>query len=162
MSEVYVWYTTATGLEKSLKTESEETSINLDLRDIVSIDLQPLIWCSKLEELSLRNNQLSQLNLSSLSKCTELRALRLNNNLLENLDLSSLEGCSKLQEVTLNNNRIRRLDISPLFHCNNLIELKLDEQTSLLADLTLKSGGSWPEVLIERFHRILWKVPEEA
>lgn len=160
MSEVYVWYTTATGLEKSLKTDSEETSINLDLRDIVSIDLQPLIWCSKLEEISLRNNQLAEINLASLSKCTKLRALRLNNNLLQSVDLSPLEGCAMLQELTLNHNQIRRLDISPLFHCNNLIEMKLDERTSLLADLTLKSSGSWPEILVEKFHRILWKVPE--
>ncbi|NHI83954.1 MAG: hypothetical protein EAX81_06605 [Candidatus Thorarchaeota archaeon] len=162
MSDVYVWYTTATGLEKSLKTNPEETSINLDLHDIMSIDLQPVIWCSKLEELSLRSNQLKEIDLSSLSKCKELKALRLNNNLLQSLNLAPLESCAKLQEITLNHNQIRHLDISPLFHCNNLVEMKLDERTSLLADLTLKSVGSWPDVLVERFHRILWKIPEET
>jgi len=162
MPEIHILYRTATGLEKKLKVNADETSINLDLRDIASVDLSPLAWCSKLEDLSLRNNQITEIDLSSLSKCSNLQALRLNNNLLEKLDLTPLEDCSNLVELAINGNKIPRIDISPLFHCPKLTDLKLDETTSLLADLTLKSGGSWPKVLVERFHRILWKVPEDS
>ena len=162
MPEIYILYKTATGLEKRLKVNPEETCINLDLRDVASVDLLPLAWCSKLEDLNIRNNQLTEIDLSPLEKCSNLRALRLNSNHLENVNLTPLENCSNLVELALHKNRIKRLDISPLFHCHNLADLNLDDTTSLLADLTLKSVGSWPEVLIERFHRILWKVPEEA
>jgi Leucine-rich repeat (LRR) protein len=162
MPEIFIPYTTATGLEKRLKVNPEEICINLDLRDIATIDLLPLAWCSKLEDLNIRNNQLTEIDLSPLEKCSKLRVLRLNNNLLQTVDLAPLENCSNLIELALNANKIRRLDISPLFHCHNLVDLNLDDTTSLLADLTLKSVGSWPDVLVERFHRILWKVPEEA
>jgi hypothetical protein len=59
--------------------------------------------------------------------------------------------------VSLLENRLKRIDLSPLFHCPNLKELKIDDDVGLTADLLLRSVGSWPEVLIERYHRILWK-----
>ncbi len=162
MAEIYIPYKTATGLEKHLKVDPEETHINLDLRDVALVDLLPLAWCSKLEELNIRNNQLIEIDLSPLEKCSSLRALRLNNNLLENIDLTPLDNCSNLIELALHRKKITRLDISPLVQCHNLADLTLDDTTSLLADLTLKSVGSWPEVLVERFHRILWKLPEDV
>ncbi|MHA2380576.1 MAG: leucine-rich repeat domain-containing protein [Candidatus Thorarchaeota archaeon] len=160
MVEIYVWYVTSTGLEYSLEVKASETCINLDLRDIASVDLLPLIWCTNLQELSIRNNSLVSVDLSPLSKCPELQSIRLGNNKLGEIDLTPLEDCPNLVELSLLGNRLRRVDISPLFHCPNLTELKIDDSTTLIADLTLKSVGSWPEVLVERFHRILWKIPE--
>ena len=160
MVQVFISYVTGTGLEKSLEVEASDTYVNLDLRDIASIDLLPLIWCTNLQDLSIRNNKLTYVDLSPLSKCTELQSLRLGNNELGEVDLTPLENCSKLAELALQGNRLKRVDISPLFHCPHLTELRLDDSTTLTADLTLKSVGSWPEVLVERFHRILWKVPE--
>ena len=160
MVQVFIWYVTSTGLEKSLEVEASETCVNLDLRDMASVDLLPLIWCANLQDLSIRNNKLTSVDLSPLGKCSELQSLRLGSNELVEIDLTPLEDCSKLAELSLQGNRLKRVDISPLFHCPQLKELKLDDSTTLTADLTLKSVGSWPEVLVERFHRILWKVPE--
>ncbi|UCH03583.1 MAG: hypothetical protein JSW05_08250 [Candidatus Thorarchaeota archaeon] len=160
MVQVFIRYVTSTGLEKSLGVEATETCVNLDLRDIASVDLLPLIWCGNLQDLSIRYNKLTSVDLSPLSKCSELQSLRLGNNELGEVDLTPLEHCPKLAELSLQSNRLKRVDISPLFHCPHLTELKLDDSTTLTADLTLKSVGSWPEVLVERFHRILWKVPE--
>ncbi|MFQ5831597.1 MAG: leucine-rich repeat domain-containing protein [Candidatus Thorarchaeota archaeon] len=160
MAEIHIRYVTSTGLEKSLEIRASETYVNLDLRDIASIDLLPLIWCTGLEELSIRNNKISSVDLSPLSKCKKLQSLRLSNNQLEEIDLTPLGSCPELAELALQGNRFRRVDISALFHCQDLTDLKLDDSVTLLADLTLKSVGSWPEVLVERFHRILWKVPE--
>ncbi|MHA2385540.1 MAG: leucine-rich repeat domain-containing protein, partial [Candidatus Thorarchaeota archaeon] len=115
-----------------------------------------------LEDLTIRNNKLKEIDLSPLSKCPTLQALRLNNNLLEKLDLSPLAECSMLEELSIQGNRLKRIDISPLFECHALKELKHDTSITLLADLTLKSVGSWPNVLMDRFHRILWKVPTET
>ncbi|MHA2066396.1 MAG: leucine-rich repeat domain-containing protein, partial [Candidatus Thorarchaeota archaeon] len=124
MVEIYVWYTTSTGQEKSCGVESTESCITLDLLDMVSVDLLPLVWCSKLEDLSLRNNKLVEIDLSPLSKCQNLQGLRINNNQLEKLDLSPLADCPQLEELAFQNNRIKRVDISPLFHCQALKELK--------------------------------------
>ena len=162
MAEIYVWYVNSTGQEKSIGVETSEKCVNLDLRDMISVDILPLIWCQNLEDLTIRNNKLTEIDLSPLSRCPNLQALRLNNNLLEKLNLSPLAECSNLEELAIHENRLKRVDISPLFECHELKELRHDTSVTLLADLTLKSVGSWPEVLMERFHRILWKMPQSA
>jgi Leucine-rich repeat (LRR) protein len=129
---------------------------------MITVDLLPLIWCQNLEDLSLRDNKLTEIDLSPLSKCPNLQGLRLNNNLLRTLDLSPLAECPMLEELVIQENRLKRIDVSPLFHCQALKELRHDTSVTILADLTLKSVGSWPEVLMERFHRILWKVPQSS
>lgn len=160
MTEVFIRYTTTAGIERCNRYDAGETTINLDLKDIVSIDLLPLIWCQKLEYINLRHNQLSQVDLSPISKCKNLRGLRLSNNCLEELDLSPLGECEKLKELLLRNNPLTRVDLSPLFHCPELVELEIDDSVSLTADMLLRSFGSWPEVLLNRYHRILWKASE--
>ncbi|MFX0107795.1 MAG: leucine-rich repeat domain-containing protein [Candidatus Hodarchaeota archaeon] len=160
MTKVYVWYVTSTKLEKHIAVDTKSTCINLDLQDMAYVDLLPLIWCTHLEDLNLRDNKLQSIDLTPLSNCVNLQSLRLGNNQLESINLTPLGECSKLEELALKGNKLKRIDISPLFHCPNLTELKIDETVTLVADLTLKSVGSWPEVLVERFHRILWKVPE--
>ena len=157
-SDIFIHYLTTTGLEKSVKLRSDETVINLDLRDMVSVDLLPLIWCENLEALHLRNNVLTEIDLTPLEKCGKnLRVLNLSHNRIQQIDMEPLSSCPNLLEVKLNNNRLKRIDLSPLFQCANLTELGLDEEVSLTADLLLRSVGSWPEVLVERYHRILWK-----
>ena len=158
VSEIFIRYLTTTGLEKIARFRTDESAINLDLRDIASIDLLPLIWCENLESLCIRNNSLIEIDLSPLEKCGKnLRAIRLSHNRLQEIDLNPLSFCPKLQEVLLDENRLKRVDLSPLFQCANLKQLNLDKEVSLTADLLLRSVGSWPEVLIERYHRILWK-----
>lgn len=157
-SEIFIHYLTTTGLEKSVKFSSDETVINLDLRDMVSVDLLPLIWCENLEALNMRHNVLTEIDLSPLEKCGKnLKVINLSHNRIQNLDLEPLSSCPNLLEIKLNENRLKRIDLSPLFQCANLAELGIDEEVSLTADLLLRSVGSWPEVLVERYHRILWK-----
>ncbi len=158
VSEIFIRYLTTTGLEKTARFRTNDSAINLDLRNIASVDLLPIIWCENLESLCIRNNSLTEIDLSPLEKCGKtLKAIRLNNNRLQEIDLNPLSACQKLQEVLLDNNRLKRIDLSPLFQCANLKELNLDKDVSLTADLLLRSVGSWPEVLIERYHKILWK-----
>jgi Leucine-rich repeat (LRR) protein len=158
VSEIFIHYLTTTGLEKSVKFRTDETVINLDLRDISSVDLLPLIWCENLESICIRNNSLTEIDLSPLEKCGKnLKVISLNHNRIQEIDLEPLGSCPNLLEVALDDNRIKRVDLSPLFECANLTELSLDKEVSLTADLLLRSVGSWPEVLVERYHRILWK-----
>lgn len=158
VSEIFIHYLTTTGLERSVKFRSDETVINLDLRDMTTVDLLPLIWCENLESLCLRNNSLTEVDLSPLEKCGKnLKVVNLSHNRLHEIDLDPLSSCPQLIEVTLEDNQIRRVDLSPLFQCANLKELNLDKDVSLTADLLLRSVGSWPEVLVEQYHRILWK-----
>lgn len=157
-SEIFLRYVTTNGLEKTARFNSDETGINLDLRNIAQVDLLPLVWCENIETLCLRNNSLSEIDLSPLEKSGKnLKAVRLSHNRLQEINLEPLSFCPNLEEVSLLENRLKRIDLSPLFHCPNLKELKIDDEVGLTADLLLRSVGSWPEVLIERYHRILWK-----
>jgi len=158
VSEIFIRYMTTTGLEKTARFSTDETTINLDLRDIASIDLLPLVWCENLESICLRNNSLTEIDLSPLEKSGKnLRAVRLSHNRIQEIDFSPLSACPDLLEISLDDNRLKRVDLSPLFQCANLTELGLDKEVSLTANLLLRSVGSWPEVLVERYHRILWK-----
>lgn len=163
VSKIFIRYVTTNGLEKTACFNSDETGINLDLRNIAQVDLLPLIWCENIETLCLRNNNLSEIDLSPLEKSGKnLKAVRLSHNRLQEIDLEPLSACPNLEEVSLLENRLKRVDLSPLFHCPNLKELKIDDDVGLTADLLLRSVGSWPEVLIERYHRILWKADPTA
>jgi Leucine-rich repeat (LRR) protein len=158
VSEIFIRYETTTGLEKTARFSTDETTISLDLRDMVSVDLLPIIWCESLEYLCLRNNSLIEIDLTPLEKCGKnLRSIRLNNNRIQELDLDPLGSCPNLEELNLENNRLKRVDLSPLFQCANLKELVMDREVGLTADLLLRSVGSWPEVLVNLYHRILWK-----
>lgn len=157
-SEIHIRYVTTSGLEKSVRYDTDETRINLDVRDIAEIDLLPLIWCENLESISIRSNSLTEIDLTPLEKVGKnLKAVRLSHNRIQEIDLNPLSFCPNLEEFAILENRLKRIDLSPLFHCPNLKELKIDDDVSLTADLLLKSVGSWPEVLIENYHRILWK-----
>ena len=162
MEEIYIRYITSTGLERTAGFRTDVEEINLDLRDIESVDLQPLIWCVKLKSLNIRNNRLTTIDLTPLVRSVNLEALRLNNNRLSEINLAPLSDCPHLQDVDIRGNKIKSLDLSPLFHCTELIDLKLDDEVSLTADLLLRSIGSWPDVLVNKFHKILWKVSEES
>ncbi len=157
MDEIIVRYTTTTGVEKAERISVTESRINLDLRETKTVDLLPLIWCTELEELSLRYNKLETIDLSPLSRCPKFRALWLNNNELRELDLTPLAECQQLEEIHLCNNAIKRLDISPLFQCASLQELDIDPDVTLFAEVFLRSVGSWPDVLVERWHQIIWR-----
>ena len=156
MDEIIVRYVTTAGLEREERIRAEETGINLDLRDIVSIDLLPLIWCSRLESLTLRYNKLTEVDLSPLSKCHRLRSLSLSHNLLKDIDLNPVGECPDLEDLNLEHNDLKRVNLSPLFQCTKLLELRLDPTAVITADIYLRSVGSWPEVLLDRYHRILW------
>lgn len=160
MEEVIIRYTTTTELEKKKIVKADETSLNIDLKDIVSIDLLPLIWCKKLQIINLRHNKIESIDLTPLRKCVNLEGIRLNDNELIEIDLSPLSDCPHLREVDIRNNPIRSVDISPLFHCSELQDLKVEEDATLMADLLLRSIGSWPDVLVDKFHKILWKSSE--
>ncbi len=160
MDEVIIRYQTTTEVEKTRVVRVDETGLNLDLRDIVEIDLLPLIWCTKLEKITLQHNHLKTIDLTPLGKCINLEILRLGDNHLVSVNLEPLSDCAFLREIDLSNNALRTIDLSPLFHCSELSEVKFDDSSVLTADLLLRSIGSWPDVLVDKFHRILWKSSE--
>ena len=162
MDEVIIQYMTTTGLHKHESFEVNSKDIFLDLRDIAVIDLTPLIWCVKLEELNLRNNKIQSVDLSPLRKCLGLQALRLDRNLLFELDLSPLNHCIDLEEIYLTHNLFKQVDLSPLFFCPRLKVLELETSVVLSADIQLRSNGTWPKVLLDKFHRIQWQVDDAA
>jgi len=163
VSEIFIRYVTTNGLEKTTRFKTDEKGINLDLRNIAQVDLLPLIWCEDLETLCLRNNSITEIDLSPLEKCGKnLKSVRLGHNRLQEIDLEPLSACPNLEEISLEDNRLKRVDLTPLFHCSNLKEIKIDDDVGLTADLLLRSVGSWPEVLIEQYHRILWKADPDS
>jgi len=157
LDQIIVRFQTSTGLEQTRLIPVDEQAINLELRDIAEIDLLPLIWCKKLEKITLRHNLLSQIDLTPLSKCPSLEVVYLGHNKISQIDLEPLSDCSHLREVDMAHNLLSSVDISPLFHCSELKDLMIDKDVTLTADLLLRSIGSWPDVLVDRFHRILWK-----
>lgn len=147
------------GDERRMSFDVNETEINMDLRDIVAVDLLPLVFCRDLHYFSIRSNQLTRIDLTPLSNCKKLEGIRLSNNKLQEIDLNPLCDCPKLTEVTLQGNQIESLDISPLFHCPELKEFKIDGFTVPTANLLLRSVGSWPQVIIDMFFKIQWEAP---
>ncbi len=160
MADMFIAYTTAAGIEKKVQFDTEEQIINLDLRDVESIDLLPLVWAEDLEVLCLRHNRISELDLAPLSRCKKLEMLSLTDNRLKKIDLVPLSECPNLTELALDMNPLESIDISPLFECPKLDELKVDDDVSLKADLFLRSVGGWPQVLIDLYPQILWKASE--
>ena len=160
MEEVIIRFQTSTGFEQTRVIPVHETTLNLELRNITEIDLLPLVWCTKLEKITLRYNQISEIDLTPLSRCINLEELQLGNNRIKSIDLHALSDCPHLREIDIAKNPLSSIDISPLFHCSELQNLLVDEDVSLTADLLLRSIGSWPDVLVERFHKILWKSSE--
>ena len=160
LEEVIIRFQTSNGLEKTQVIDTRETVLNLELRDIVEIDLLPLIWCSKLEKITLRHNQISEIDLTPLSKCINLEAIYLSHNNLSAIDLHPLNDSPHLREIDLRSNSLSSVDISPLFHCSELQDLLIDNEVTLTADLLLRSIGSWPDVLVDQFHKILWKASD--
>ena len=161
MDQVHIRYTTTAGIEKTERFRTDETEINLDLRDMASVDLLPLIWCQKLRCVSLRNNRLTEVNLLPLGRCVSFENLRLSNNLLEEIDLGPLSDCTHLQVVEMQGNQLKRVDISPLFHCPELCELNIDNSSTITADLLLRSVGSWPRIILDLFHKIQWEMSND-
>lgn len=125
------------------------------------VDLLPLIWCTELETLSIRNNEVQHLDLSPLTRCKKLHGLRLDYNKLESIDLGPVGELPDLQEVTLKHNSFKEINLSPLFFCSRLRRLDLDDGVDLKADLLLRSIGNWPDILMDKFNRIQWQAPEE-
>ncbi len=162
MDDVIIRYTTTSGLEELVRIEKSETHLNLALRDIASIDLLPLIWCTELESLSLQYNCIESIDLSPLAKCVALEDINLSHNKLREIDLSPLSGLPNLVEIRLEKNSLRKIDISPLFECPSLRVLRKDDDVSLTASIFLRSVGSWPEVLMDEYHKIFWVHGEDS
>lgn len=156
MDEVILRYTTSSGLEEAMRIETSETYLNLSLKDIVSIDLLPLVWCTDIQRVNLQYNKLTTIDLGPLAKCQALEELVLSHNSLSGIDLTPLAGLPHLREICLEKNKLRKIDVSPLFECPNLEVFKKDDFVSLTASIFLRSIGSWPEVLMDEYHRILW------
>ncbi len=153
---VSVRYVTTSGLETQILIGRDDTRVNLQLRDIARIDLWPLVYCPQLESLWLQYNRITELDLTPLSRCKALREIDLSHNRLRSIDLTPLADCPHLREIRLDHNELRRIDISPLFECPELEVFARDDHVSLTANIFLRSVGSWPDVLMREYHRILW------
>jgi len=162
VDEVHIWYWTASGDEKRMSFDVNETEINMDLRDICAVDLLPIVFMRDLHYFSIRDNQLTKIDLMPFSNCKKLEGIRLSNNKLAGLDLTPLTDCSKLMEFAVQGNNIDTLDISPLFQCAELKEFKLDDDVAPSASLLLRSVGSWPKVILDMFFKIQWETPEPS
>ncbi|MGQ4870657.1 MAG: leucine-rich repeat domain-containing protein [Candidatus Thorarchaeota archaeon] len=162
MDRVILRYRTSNGLERTVNIDTSEARLSLELRDIESIDLMPLVWCTELETLNLQYNKIRELDLTPLAKCAALQEVNLSHNDLREIDLTPLSSCHNLRELRIDKNRIRRVDVSPLFECPKLEIFRRDDFVSLTASIFLRSIGSWPNVLMDEYHRILWTHGESS
>ncbi|MHA1556437.1 MAG: hypothetical protein ACTSPM_05810 [Candidatus Heimdallarchaeota archaeon] len=111
--------------------------LDLSVKKLSSVDLDPLGDCRDLEFLNLSDNKLVTINLEPLMNCENFDFLDLSKNQLTYLDLKPLSNCKKLSWLVLDNNKIYMIDLTPLLNNTNLLELKL--KNNALTTLNLDS-----------------------
>ena len=136
MGEIVITYVTVDKEKKEITFDSDVEIIQLDRKEIASIDLTPLSKCTSLQELDLSNNQLQSIVLTPLFWCISLRELVLGYNQLQGIDLSPLSSCTCLQRIYLNNNQLKDIDLNPLSSCTSLQGIYLNNNQLQFIDLT--------------------------
>ncbi len=113
--------------EKGINETIKAGIINLDLsvKDLEQVDLEPLAYCNQLEFLNLSDNQMTTIDLSPLQHCENLQHLDLSNNKLTYLVLDPLIKSKKLKYLVLDYNQISKIDLTPIQNNPELLEFKI-------------------------------------
>jgi len=111
-------------------------NLDLSVKKLSSVDLDPLGDCRDLEFLNLSDNKLVTINLEPLMNCKIFKFLDLSKNQLTYLDLNPLNNCKKLSWLVLDNNKIYMIDLTPLRNNTALLELKI--KNNALTTINLK------------------------
>jgi len=101
------------------EVEKDAASLILSQMDLTDGDIAPLAQLTKLENLSLTDNNIT--SIAVLSGLKELNFLHLGGNLIS--DLAPLRGLTKLQTLYLDGNPVT--DLSPLYGLTSLTTLSL-------------------------------------
>ncbi|NHJ46142.1 MAG: hypothetical protein FK733_00005, partial [Asgard group archaeon] len=100
-------------------------NLDLSMKGLKLVDLQPLGYCNNLEFLNLSENQITTIDLSPLQDIEHFEFLDLSKNQLIYLVLDPLISCKKLKYLVLDNNQISMIDLTPLRNNTELLELKI-------------------------------------
>ena len=141
-------------IKEHAEFEDDTTSISFVKKAIDCIDLSPLVSCTCLKELWLRENQLESLDLTPLASCTSLRKLVLDLNKLQDIDLTPLAGCTNLKELDLSHNQLETINLAPLASCTNLQLLWLHENQLETIDLSPLSSCTNLRILMLRENQL--------
>jgi len=172
-----------TSIDLSPLKGSNIGSLRLDDNNIETPDFSPLWKCQNLTELTLANNNISEIDLDSLPRSlttlwlymnnlqsidleplrylVKLRVLRLENNSMSDVDLTPLVNCKLLSQLNLTKNKMKLLDISPLFSCLSLTTLEVDQNVSLTALPEYQSIRTIPPALSKLRSEIQWVSGED-
>jgi hypothetical protein len=114
-------YTTADGEEYQEEISKDIDQLILRNKEITTIDLSSLADCQHLRVLDLSMNQIRWIDLNPLKTLTDIRSVNLFANQLEGVNLDPLRTSTELQFLNLSQNSLDRIDLSPLHSC---LELK--------------------------------------
>ncbi len=155
MAKVDLPYTDKRGRTRVLRVNDRTRRINAPGKNIISINLAPIVRCIRLEYLKLYDNEIHSLDLSPLSSISSLREIILRNNKLESLDLSSLKEHANLERLDLRGNQIQQLDVSPLARHFKLERFEIEDNP--LTELDISALFTCPklkEVKINRYVKL--------
>lgn len=88
---------------------SKLDELSLPDNEIETIDVKLFETFSNLTKLILHNNKLTKIDAETFKKLPKLTTLSLNNNLIESIDEKAFEGCSNLTELYLHDNKINHV-----------------------------------------------------
>lgn len=184
MATMTFTYRDKKGREKRIRVGSSSTNLDFSSKNIVHIDLSPLLQFTRLRKLKLYSNELQTLDLTPLGTCHTLRELVLHRNHLQEIDLSPLMKCPGLVRLDLSSNRLTQLnlaplanhialskivltknplpeiDVTPLFSCSVLRDLEVSSRTRLKAER--RYAGHRRGALGRLKKRITWIEKSEA
>lgn len=110
--------------------------LNLSDNELTTIDLTPLQNIENFDFLDVSKNQLTYLVLDPLANCKKLKWLALDANQISMIDLSPLRNNPELLELKIKKNQLTTINLMPLSHCKQLIELDLSENPIETLDIT--------------------------
>lgn len=116
-------------------------TLDLSVKNLEAVNLQPLSNCLNLKFLTLSENNLRTVDLSPLMYCEQLDFLDLSNNKLTELDLSPLNNSVRMKWLDLSKNRLSTISLAPLGNNQQLIELKLSSNSLYKLDLSPLSNN---------------------
>ncbi len=114
MNEFVISYTSPFGRQQETGYCTNDTRIDLYMRSVQEIELEPISSCHQLQVLELSKNQIQEIDLNPLASCSKLRRIRIRENRLESINLWPLSGNDSLEEIDLASNDIKELDASPV------------------------------------------------
>ncbi len=134
-SQILIKGITTNGKPIEFLFDTQEGNLNLEKKNLKSIDLSPLEGCDNIRVVNLQRNSLESIDLSPLQNKKELKDLLLAYNKLTTLDLSPIKTCDNLNALTLSRNELTTLDLNPIGNSENLRMLTLNKNNFTYLDV---------------------------